>query len=42
MALQLGIVLSSAAILAVSMALFYSSILVGGIGAVLFLTALGV
>jgi hypothetical protein len=42
MALQLGIVLSSAAILAVSMMLFYSSILVGGVGAVLFLTALGV
>jgi hypothetical protein len=42
MALQLGIVLSSAAILAVSMALFYSSILVGGLGAVLLLTALGI
>ena len=42
MALQLGIVLSSAAILAVSMALFYGSVFVGGIGAVLFLTALGV
>lgn len=42
MALQLAIVLSSAAILAVSMGLFYGSIAVGGLGAVLFLTALGV
>ncbi len=42
MALQLAIVLSSAAILAVSMGLFYGSIAVGGIGAVLFLIALGV
>lgn len=42
MALQLAIVLSSAAILAVTMSLFYGSLLVGGVGAVLFLTALGV
>lgn len=42
MALQLAIVLSSAAILAVTMSLFYGSIIVGGVGAVLFLTALGV
>ena len=41
MALQLSIVLSSAAILAVSMILFYSSLLVGGFGAVLFFVALG-
>ena len=41
MALQLSIVLSSAAILAVSMILFYSSLVVGGIGAVLFFVAFG-
>ncbi len=41
MALQLAIVLSSAAILAVMMALFYVSLGVGGIGALLFFIALG-
>ena len=41
MALQLGIVLSSAAILAVTLSLFYASVGVGAIGAVLFFVALG-
>jgi ABC-type multidrug transport system fused ATPase/permease subunit len=41
MALQLAIVLSSAAILAVMMTLFYVSLGVGGIGALLFFIALG-
>jgi hypothetical protein len=42
MALQLAIVLSSAAILAVTLSLFYASIGVGAAGVVLFLVALGV
>jgi len=42
MALQLAIVLSSAAILAVTLSLFYASIGVGAIGVVFFLVALGV
>ena len=41
MALQLAIVLSSAAILAVTLRLFYASIGVGAIGVVLFFVALG-
>lgn len=41
MALQLAIVLSSAAILAVTLSLFYASIGVGAVGVVLFLFALG-
>lgn len=41
MALQLGIVLSSAAILAVTLSLFYASIAMGGIGVILFIVALG-
>lgn len=40
MALQLAIVLSSAAILAVTMSLFYGSIFVGGMGAALFIYAM--
>jgi hypothetical protein len=42
MALQLAIVLSSAAILAVTLSLFYASIGVGAVGVLLFLVALGV
>lgn len=42
MALQLAIVLSSAAILAVTLSLFYASIGVGAVGLILFLVALGV
>ncbi len=41
MALQLAIVLSSAAILAVTLSLFYASIGVGAVGVLLFLVALG-
>jgi hypothetical protein len=41
MALQLAIVLSSAAILAVTLSLFYASIGVGAVGVLLFLFALG-
>jgi hypothetical protein len=41
MALQLAIVLSSAAILAVTLSLFYASIGVGAVGVVLFFVALG-
>lgn len=41
MALQLAIVLSSAAILAVTLSLFYASIGVGAAGVILFLAALG-
>jgi ABC-type multidrug transport system fused ATPase/permease subunit len=41
MALQLAIVLSSAAILAVTLSLFYASIGVGAIGTLLFFVALG-
>lgn len=41
MALQLAIVLSSAAILAVTLSLFYASIGVGAIGVLLFFFALG-
>lgn len=41
MALQLAIVLSSAAILAVTLSLFYGSLVVGGVGAALLLIALG-
>ena len=41
MALQLAIVLSSAAILAVTLSLFYASLGVGAIGTVLFFVALG-
>lgn len=41
MALQLGIVLSSAAILAVTLSLFYASVGVGAVGVVLFFIALG-
>lgn len=40
MALQLGIVLSSAAILAVTLSLFYASIGVGAVGVVFFIVAL--
>lgn len=40
MALQLAIVLSSAAILAVTLSLFYASLGVGAVGAALFVTAL--
>ena len=41
MALQLAIVLSSAAILAVTLSLFYASIGVGAVGVLLFFVALG-
>jgi ABC-type multidrug transport system fused ATPase/permease subunit len=41
MALQLAIVLSSAAILAVTLSLFYASIGVGAVGVLLFFFALG-
>jgi hypothetical protein len=41
MALQLGIVLSSAAILAVTLSLFYASIGMGALGIVFFFVALG-
>jgi hypothetical protein len=41
MALQLAIVLSSAAILAVTLSLFYASIGVGAVGLILFFVALG-
>ena len=41
MALQLAIVLSSAAILAVTLSLFYASIGVGAVGVILFFVALG-
>ena len=41
MALQLAIVLSSAAILAVTLSLFYASVAVGVGGVVLFFIALG-
>jgi hypothetical protein len=41
MALQLAIVLSSAAILAVTLSLFYASLGVGAVGVLLFLFALG-
>jgi hypothetical protein len=42
MLMQLGLVLSTAAILAVSMPLFYSAVAVGSSGVVLFAIALGV
>jgi cell shape-determining protein MreC len=42
MLMQLGLVLSTAAILAVSMPLFYSAVAVGASGVVLFAIALGV
>ena len=42
MLMQLGLVLSTAAILAVSMPLFYSAVAVGSFGVVLFAIALGV
>jgi len=41
MLMQLGLVLSTAAILAVSMPLFYSAVGVGSFGAILFAIALG-
>jgi hypothetical protein len=41
MALQLAIVLSSAAILAVTLSLFYASLGVGAVGVLLFFFALG-
>lgn len=42
MLMQLGLVLSTAAILAVSMPLFYAAVSVGSLGGLLFLIALGV